>query len=144
MTHEDLTVIAGHPGGHAGRQSVGFHLTAVLAGVSFFPSSLFYQQIEFGICGLGTLELTLEAVAAGGVTIGGLIQGHFSFNRCFIGQAERDTAGKLTLGGIITKIQFGFNNRTAEFTDTSTVLFGIMLTAIYQDGEAFETVFYGL
>lgn len=93
MAHEDLTVIAGHPGGHAGRQSVGFHFAAVLAGVGFFPGGLFYQQIEFGIFGLGTFKFALEAVAAGGVAIGGLIQGHFSFNTGFIGQAERDTAG---------------------------------------------------
>lgn len=66
MTHEDLTIIAGHPGGHAGRQSVGLHFAAVLACVGFFPGGLFYQQIKLGIFGLGTLELTLEAVAAGG------------------------------------------------------------------------------
>lgn len=66
MAHEDLTVIAGHPGGYTCRQSVGFHLTAVLAGVSFFPSSLFYQQIKLGIFGLGTFKFALEAVAAGG------------------------------------------------------------------------------
>ena len=114
MTHEDLTVIAGHPGGHAGHKSIWFHFAAIHTAIRLFPGSLFYQQIKLGIFGR------------------------------FIGQTERDTAGKLTLGGIITKIQLRLNNRTAEFADTSTVLFGIMLTAIYQDGEAFETVFYGL
>lgn len=144
MTHEDLTIIAGHPGGHACHKSIWFHFAAIHTAIRLFPGGLFYQQIKLGIFGLGTFKFALEAVAASGVTIGGLIQGHFSFNRRFIGQAEQDTTGELALGGIITKAQFRLNNRAAEFTDTSTVLFGIMLTAIYQDGEAFETVFYGL